>query len=239
MSSLKKMLPKNKIIPIIAIVVFGVLGIVFFSISFGVTKNRCSETFDTIYQDTRQNTYNEIYQTVFDFYEGQNHVSNIATISIGNIQEENALEVLSVCDSWIKVSPESDDDIRWVEFNATGVYNVDMSRSEIMIDDYNKYVYVKLETPKLCHISVDTDAKVYLYKYNTSLLKWNGNYEAGTNEYLSDRSEALDVLTEMLERNDENLDKAKKSAESLIRTFIINVNPNLKLNDSNISIEWI
>lgn len=239
MSNSKKTLQMNKIIPIIIIAAFGILGVVLYAISFGVTKNRCSETFDSTYQNAKQNTYNEIYQSVFNYYEDQNHVSNRAAISIGSIQEENALEVLSVCDSWIKVSPETDDDIRWVEFNATGVYNVDMSRSEFMIDGYNNFVYVKIETPKLCHISVDTDAMVYLYKYNASLFKWNGNYEAGTNEYLSDRAEALDVLTEMLERNDENLDKAKKSAENLIRTFIKNVNPDLELRDSNIQIEFI
>ena len=202
-------------------------------------KNSCKESFATAYDETKQKTYDQFKQKAFDYFEAKNHVSNQATLTIGNIKEENSLEVLSVSDSWVKISePDKDEDktTRWVEFNATGVYTVDMSVSEFIIDDYNNYILVKLKTPQLSHIALDTNTKAYLYKYEKGFFELNGDYDSGVKMMLNDRAEALDKLTEQLESNDANLARAKTSTENLIRTFIKNVNPGMNLKDSDIQI---
>ena len=202
-------------------------------------KNSCKESFATAYDETKQKTYDQFKQKAFDYFEEKNHVSNQATLTIGNIKEENSLEVLSVSDSWVKISePDKDEDktTRWVEFNATGVYTVDMSVSEFIIDDYNNYILVKLKTPQLSHIALDTNTKAYLYKYEKGFFELNGDYDSGVKMMLNDRAEALDKLTEQLESNDANLARAKTSTENLIRTFIKNVNPGMSLKDSDIQI---
>lgn len=127
----------------------------------------------------------------------------------------------------------------FLEFNATGVYTVDMSISEFIIDDYNNFIFVKLKTPQLNHIALDNNTKAYLYKYEKGFLEFNGDNDSGVKMMLNDRAEALDNLTEQLENNDENLARAKTSTENLIRTFIKNINPDLNLKDSNIQIEFI
>ena len=202
-------------------------------------KNSCKESFAIAYDETKQKTYDQFKQKAFDYFEEKNHVSNQATLTIGNIKEENSLEVLSVSDSWVKISePDKDADktTRWVEFNATGVYTVDMSVSEFIIDDYNNYILVKLKTPQLSHIALDTNTKAYLYKYEKGFFELNGDYDSGVKMMLNDRAEALDKLTEQLESNDANLARAKTSTENLIRTFIKNVNPGMNLKDSDIQI---
>ena len=91
---------------------------------------------------------------------------------------------------------------------------------------------------ELNHIALDTNTKVYLYDYKEGLFRLNGDYDSGVKMVLDDRSEALSKLTEQLEQNDDNLSKAKDSAELLIKTFIKNVNPKLNLKDSDIRIEF-
>ncbi len=206
-------------------------------------KKACENTFAKAYEDTKKNTYDQFKQKAFDYFEAQNHVSNRVTISVGNIKEENALEVLSVSDSWVKVSdPDTDEDQtrRWVEFSATGVYIVDMSVSEFIIDDYNGFVIVKLKTPQLSHVALDSETKAYLLKKEKGFfeLSGNGDYDTGVNMLLNDRAEALEVLTKRLNSNDDNLTRAKSSAESFIRSFIRNVNPDLNLKDSDIQIQF-
>ena len=218
-----------------------IAGIIFFSFLFATNaKKSCEDSFSTAYDETRQKTYDQFRQKAFAHFEKKSHVSNRAKLTIGNIKEENSLEVLSVSDSWVKISePDEDADktTRWMEFNATGVYTIDMSVSEFIIDDYNNYILVKLKTPQLSHIALDdANTKSYLYKYKKGFFELNGNYDSGVKMMLNDRAEALDKLTEQLESNDANLARAKTSAENLIRAFIKNVNPKMNLKDSDIQI---
>ena len=124
----------------IILIILSIAGSGLLFLMFGENaKKSCFDTFSNAYEDTKKNTYNQFKQKAYDYFEAQNHVSNQATLTIGNIKEENSLEVLSVSDSWVKISdPDTDADktTRWVEFNATGVYTVDMSVSEFIIDDY-------------------------------------------------------------------------------------------------------
>lgn len=251
MNSQKKTTPraatkKNKghILEVLAVIMIilslAASGLLF--IMFGENaKKACTDSFSKAYEDTKKNTYDQFKKKAFDFFEAQNHVSNRATITIGNIKEENSLEVLTVSDSWIKMSdPDNDEDktTRWVEFSATGVYIIDMSASEFIIDDYNNYIIVKLKTPQLSHVALDADTKAYLYKYNKGFFELNGDYDSGVTMLLNDRAEALDKLTEQLESNDSNLARAKTSAEYFIRSFIKTVNPGLDIKDSNIQIQF-
>ncbi|MCR4638960.1 hypothetical protein [Ruminococcus sp.] len=231
-----------KAVYIILLFTLIVVSIVLLLTSCANAKSASRAAFSNVFNDTKKKTYDQFKQKSFDYFEEQNHVSNRAKITIGNIKEENSLEVLSVSDSWVKISdPEEDEDrtTRWVEFNATGVYTVDMSISEFIIDDYNNFILVKLKTPQLNHIALDNNTKAYLYKYEKGFFELNGDYDSGVQMMLNDRAEALDNLTEQLENNDENLARAKMSTENLIRTFIKNINPELNLKDSDIQIEFI
>ncbi len=245
MSDLKKKHSKiiNSIIIIFIIAVFVAAGIIFMRKAFARAKEASENTFSKVYEKTKQDTYDKFKQQAFEYFEHENHVKNRGTITIGNIKEENLLEVLSVSDSWVKISDpneSNDNTTRWVEFNATGVYTVDMNVSEFIIDDYNNFVLVKLKTPQLNHVALDDSSiEIYNYDYETGFLKINGDYKKGTEMAIDDRAEALSKLTEQLENNDENLSKAKISAENLIKTFIKNVNTDIILTDNDIQVEFI
>lgn len=240
---IKKTLIEKKGIIAVAIIIGSIVlsGILFFA-SIGNAKKSSLDSFAQNYEETKQNTYDQFKQMAFDYNEKKNHVSNRATLTIGNIKEENSLEVLTVGDSWVKISnPDIDKDRtrRWVEFSASGVYVVDMSLSEFIIDDYNNFVIVKLKTPQLSHIALTDETEIYLFEYEKGLFTKDGNDDLGTKLAFKDRKEAFIKLTEQLQDNKENIEIAKKSAESFIRTFIKNANPDINLKDSDIQIQFI
>lgn len=208
----------------------------------GISKIKTAgiHSFESKYEDTKDKTYNDFKQSAFDYYEEKNHVSNRVSLSIGNIKEENALEVLSVCESTILISEDKEDMERWVEYPANAVYTVDMTTSEFIIDDYYKYVVIKLKTPQLNHISIDNENIVMYHLDNRKgFMKINGDVDSGVNTALEDRKKALKELTVQLENNDDNLSRAKLSTESIIRNIIKEVNPDLNLKDSDIQIEFV
>lgn len=236
----KKQTNKLIVLSVILIIVCVVIGTLLFFRFKATTKDTAISVFANALEETRKTTYNQFKNKAFNYFEKKNHVSNRATLTIGNIKEENSLEVLSVSDSWVKIhEPEKDDRTRrWVEFHATGVYTVDMSMSEFIIDDYNNFVLVKLRTPQLSHVAVDNDTKMYTLSYEKGLGEWDGTYDQGIRLMKEDRAEAKRELTKQLSNNNTNLAKAKESAEHLIRAFIKNVNPELNLKDSSIQIEF-
>ena len=236
---------KRNLLPLLA-TISTVLCIAFSGLLFlsflGNAKKACASTFSKSYDETRGNVFNQFKQKAFDYYEAKNHVSNRVTLSIKNIKKENALEVLSVSETYLKTSdPDKDEDrtTRWVEFTGTAVYTVDMTTSEFIIDDNNKFILVKLKTPQLNQPSLNNNPKVYLYKYKKGVFKVNGNYDTGVKQMLQDRAEAQEEITKLLEINESNLAKAKESAESIIRNLIKTLNPDSGLEDSNIRIEFV
>ena len=199
-------------------------------------KLSCSSNFSDAFTITRDEWFQFFYQKAYDFYERRNHIKNRATITISNIKEENSLEVLKVSDCYVKYQPSDDSSIanRWVEFHGSGVYTVDMSLSEFIIDDYNKYIIVRMQTPQLGPIALDKETKIHYIEE-----KWrDGNEEEGIDLALEDRKAAVREITKQLESNDENLARAKSSAESLIQSFVKNVNPTINLKNSDIQIEF-
>lgn len=234
---------RSYVLPILIalICIFMFAGIILINSFMTNFKKAGNAAFDTTYNDTKQETYDGFKQKAFNYYEAKNHVSNRATITIGNIKEENSLEVLSVSESWIKINDgkKSDDNTtRWIEFSATGIYTVDMTMSQFIIDDNKGYVLVKLQTPQLTQFALDTSPVVKNFNYEEGMLRINGNYDNGVKMHLEDRAEAYQVLKERISGKDEDLTAAKASTETLIRTFIRSVNPELDLKDSDIIIEF-
>ncbi len=138
-----------KVLSIFGVFLFLVGSGLVFYFSGEIAQQACSNAFNNAYNEAMAQTYDNFYQAAYNYCEEQNHVSNSATISIGSIKEENALEVLSVSENWIKISDSSQDSnrtTRWVEFTGTGVYTVDMSLSEFIIDDYNKFILVNVKS---------------------------------------------------------------------------------------------
>ena len=186
-----------------------------------------------------QNVKAALDNAVHDYFEEKYHASNSAAVTIGDLKEINSLEVLNVSDSWCKITEDvkAGESERWVKFDASGVYVVELNQIDCRIED-NK-VYVSLPSPKLTNIRLSDKPVIYHYQYKKGFLKTNGDYDTGSDEFLSDETEAKAILCQQLKTNTENDKRAMEEAEHMIKAYILNVNSEFDMKSSDIEVEFI
>lgn len=188
------------------------------------------------YQTAEQNTYNSIYQTAFDSAETRNHVSNYAIISVEGIQEVSRLEVLTVSDSKfvIKNADENDKTISWLEVQGTGVYTVDLSVSEFMVDSERGYVLARIPKPVLAECKVSDTGKQF-WKDASNI--FNGSAADGVHLAQSQMSEGKLILEDAMRQNRRFNEESKKAAVNMVESLVRQLNPNIP--DLQVEVEFI
>lgn len=180
------------------------------------------EAYGSRYQEVLENTAQEYYNWAFRIAEEENHSSSRVTISIGDIQEEARLEVLRVSDVEFIVHDE-DDFKRWLAVPGDGVFTVDMTESEFLIDDVRQMVIVRLPEPRLTSDRIESkDIEIYDLEKGGS----NGNYSTGISAAEKDIAEGREKIRNEFLSNQEYLLSAEQSAELIIKNFILSLNPN-------------
>ena len=155
-----------------------------------------------------------------DRYERKYHVNNTTTIGIGNISENQKLEVLRVSDvEFIIVEGENNDNniTSWLEIPGDGVYTVDLKGAEYIVDEENSYVLVRVPNPELDHVSIDYEnVKKLLFK-NDIL---NDSYSVGA-ELAKEMLDQGDLLIRKEFSSNQNYYKnAQDSAVSSIQYIV-------------------
>ena len=171
----------------------------------------------------------------YNVAEASYHVKNRGTISIENIQDKANLEVLKVSDvEYITNEKKEDKVISWLEVPGNGVFTIDMSLSEFIVDDVHNYVLARVPKPEIQteNIEIDTqNIKKLFYKDN----RWidNGSIEEGEDLAIRQLSEAQTKIQEDIQSNERYFEIAKTSAESIIKQLIKSVNEDV----TNLDIE--
>lgn len=171
----------------------------------------------------------------YNVAEASYHVKNRGTISIENIQDKANLEVLKVSDvEYITNEKKEDKVISWLEVPGNGVFTIDMSLSEFIVDDVHNYVLARVPKPEIQTESIEIDTqniKKLFYKDN----RWidNGSIEEGENLAIRQLSEAQTKIQEDIQSNERYFEIAKTSAESIIKQLIRSVNEDV----TNLDIE--
>lgn len=188
------------------------------------------------YEIAEQNTYNTFYQTAFDFAEKQNHVSDRVSISVDGVREVSNLEVLTVDSSEfiIKDAYQNDKTVSWLEVKGTGVFTVDLSAGEFIVDSKRKYVLVKVPKPVLSKCKVSGTGKSYFN--NTSILS-NGSVADGVQLTQTQLSEGRIKLEDSMKQSRRFHDAAMESSIHTIESLIQQWNPNIP--DLQIEVEFI
>lgn len=188
------------------------------------------------YDTAVQNTYDEFYQTAFDFAEKQNHVSNYAIISVENIQEISRLEVLTVsdCEFVIKNADEESSTVAWLEVQGTGVFTVDLSASEFITDSERKNVLVRIPKPALTECTV-SEADDRFWKDGS--IFFNGSTAEGVQLAQAQMREGRIMVENAIRQNRTFNDAAKKSAVYMIQSLVQQWNPTIP--DLQVEVEFI
>lgn len=179
----------------------------------------------------REETYQSFYQTSFAIAEEKYHVENEVTISVENVSESAELEVLQVSDIEYVYS-EGNTKI-WTAVKGHGVYTVNLSEGEFLIDNARQYVLVRVPLPELNRAGLDYEYENYLFEDGI----FNGSTKEGVSLARDDLKTAQNQLQEKLSSNQFYFESAQKCAEEIIKNLVKNCNPDVT--DLTVDVEFI
>lgn len=213
----------------------------FFLIKAGIEKGAAAaaDSFQKTKEQVTQEVYQEFYQMSFVAAEEEYHVSNSATIAIDDIKETTSLEVLAISDIvYITNDGDPDDQITsWLAVTGSGVFTVDLSAAEFIVDNARHYVVVRVPRPELNISTIAIDHKnveSLLFKDN----KLDPNSSIQTGEALAKRqlSEAQAKIQQEMQSNQQYYHYAMSSAETMIKNLVYTLNPGI--DDLQVEVEF-
>lgn len=193
--------------------------------------------FGTAKQTAQEETYSGFYEAGYAYAEEKYHVSNAVAISIAGVRERANLEVLNVSDvAFIVEDGQKGKEKSWLEVPGAAVFTVDLTAGEYLVDDARRHVTVRVPNPELSNLRIDYENVVHwLYKNNEVFS--NGSIKAGEDLARKQLNEAYQDLTKEIKGNQDFYLNAKSSAEALIKSLILGLNP--EVTDLQIDIEFI
>ncbi|SCX32762.1 Protein of unknown function [Ruminococcaceae bacterium P7] len=172
----------------------------------------------------------------YNFAEAHNHVTNRGIINIESIQDKSDLEVLKVSDVEYITNEKTEDKVTsWLEVPGTGVFTVNLSMSEFIIDDVRHYILARVPKPEIKTENIEIESekvKILAYQNNHWIFD-NGSVDEGEQVAQRQLSEAQTKIQEDVQSNERYFEIAKSSAENIIKQLIKSLNEDV----SNLDIE--
>lgn len=180
---------------------------------------------NSTFQREKNSAYNGLYQRAYDSAEKRNHVSNYALVSVEEAREISRLEVLSVTDSEyvIKDADEKDKTTSWLEVQGTGVFTVDLSAGEFLVDSQRRYVHITIPEPTLTECKVSGTGKQF---WDDGILR-NGSVAEGVRLAQAQLSEGRAKLEDAMKQSRYFHDAARDAAVQTIEELVLQWNPNV------------
>lgn len=207
------------IISIICLILCGVLS----SKAYAKGEASANAAYMEAKEKVKEETYQGIYDISFEKSEEKTHVSNRVAINVNGATEISRLEVLKVYDTEAVVENAEDNPgnvTSWENATGTGVYTVDMSAAEYLIDSERQFVTVRVPKPELSQLSVLTMDNLFL---KNDL--FDDSVADGVDLAQKQRDKANAAIRDSIRRNERYEKCALESAESMIKELIISLNP--------------
>lgn len=191
------------------------------------------------YQAAEQDAYDGIYQIAFDHAEARNHVSNYAVISIEGLQEVSRLEVLSVTGSEfvIKNADKDDKTVSWLEVQGRGVFTVDLSIGEYIVDRERQSVLVKVPKPVLTECAVTRTGKRFWNNGGVFQNAFKGSVADGVLLSQAQIREGRMALEDSMRKSRVFNESSRKAAVNMITKLVHQWNPNVP--DLRVDVEFM
>lgn len=180
-----------------------------------------------------------LFVLLFDFGGFKVKVAVSPTISIESLKTENKLEVLSVSVSELIIDSKDtnkDGVEAWAEYTGTGVYTIDLSKSQFIVDDLRKTVIVR--TP-----AVTVDQETFTLNYKDTAIKFfkntyaNDSYKDGVDLAQKQLTEAYIKIYNKIYTNPYYYETAEKAAERIIKSLIKGLGPNKNIEGLEVYVE--
>ena len=202
------------------IVIATVLAFYLIRDSIEIAAKSVSKNFEEAKTEQYNASFEEARQKAYD----KNRLSQEVSIYIGDIQEISKLEVLKVSEQSYTIQDEETKKAGityWTKNTVFGIYTVDLSIAELIVDKKNNYILVKIPEPVLT-ISPSGQYETKLYR---KIKFSDGNNEEGSELAMKQLKAGEAALKTKIETNQSYKTKAKESAEEIIKNFIYVLNP--------------
>lgn len=211
----------------------------------GTAVDSFFESSETAKNQSHEEYYNKAYAKAEDQFKSTHNVS----LNIGAIRKTAKLETLSIYEETYVIETEEQKKkgiYLWTKFGGYGTYTVDLKEAEIIVDDANQYISIRIPEPELTEFSLDEDeSMVLMYKDRSKEVKipflppqkfFGGSYSEGFALYDGQKKEASKTIRENIASNQDYYNSAKESAIVQIEKLIRSLNP--KVPDLKIDVEF-
>ena len=223
------------IVLVVAIILIACFGGYSFSRLLGVGASEAIAAYGLAKDNTISDVRDSYYQDSYDKAEKKYHVKNVASINIDNIQKKTRLEVLKVSETDYVIANKDDNKEKitsWLEVSGYGVFTVDLSAGEFLVDNARKNVIVRVPEPKVTNFT--------LQDYNQLFVKNEGINESNKvgDEFIDQQiAEADSNIRKSINDNQTYYLSAKSATEDMLTSMIMDLNADIK--DLQVTIEWI
>lgn len=219
------------------LIVLVIISLIIVRTAFKSGANAFSDGYDA--QKTK------IHDSIYDYFKDKAKqkylVSNRATIKLGNIREESNLEVLKVIESaWIIQNDEQNKAgvTRWVKYVGEGIFTVDLTESEFLVNDNKHYVLIRIPEPAMTEfgiLSENTEPLLYVHKKFLD----DGSYKEGADLSIDFHRRAESAIQDNINNNQNYLSQAKDAAIEQLTKLVKLLNPSEEMADLIVEIEFI
>lgn len=208
------------------VMIFAIVCIFFDFVSSGAEA--LADSYTNAYNEQKSMSYQEKYDIYKNAAEENFHVSNRVSIFVGDLKEEEKLEVLKVSDVEFIIEDKDGNDgnvISWLEVPGEGTFVVDLKAGEYIVDNERAHVLVRVPYPELTNIKIDyVNVQKILFKDDI----YNGNYREGEDLAREQLSQAELLIKKEFTSNQNFYLNAQKAAISTIQALVKQLNPEIE-----------
>lgn len=220
--------------------------------TFTVGTEAAIDSFSITKDEAAREVYQFFYDKSFDLAEKTHHVSNNVSITIGELREEQKLEVLKVSDVSYETSEPKDQGwfdtlvesvvgvfdaevISWLEVPGNGVFSVNLQAGEFIVDEEHQYVLIRVPSPELTEFSIDYENVELLLFEKGGMFKNSAKY--GVDKAIEQLQSAELTMMQKVNNNQEFYKRARESTEKMLVNLVKQLNPQFPSLD--VKIEFI
>lgn len=217
-----------------------------------VGAGRAMDSFSTAKDEVAEEVYQIFYKKSYDDAEKAYHVSNKVSIRLGNLSEEQKLEVLKVSDVTYETPDPKDQSwlenlmgsvigffdagvISWLEVPGNGVFTVNLQAGEFIVDEERQYVLIRVPYPELTEFSIDYENVELLLFEKGGAFKNSAKY--GVDKAREQLQSAELRMMQSVNNNQEFYKRARESTERMLVNLVKQLNPQHP--DLSVRIEFI
>lgn len=215
-------------------IIIGLVGIV----GFYFLKTGIKDAYASAFEQEVENTYQRFYDTAYENAEKNYHVSNQVTIEISRVQEIAKLEVLVVpATEYVirKAEDNSQNMESWIRVKGEGVFTVDLSIGEYIVDAEHKTVLARVPVPVLSDCRIDNENGVEIMHFSNDI--WNDDFYTGEKLAQDQIAQGQAKIRNSILGDREYNSAAKEFAERLIIQQIKEFNPETP--DLTVEVEFL